>query len=134
MLNTILASLCSLMILIIFAAYVKDLYWPSDEIKEKRAAKKAAEEAADQSGTFYGINPYRYELTAKLGALAIGLTLLSAFALQAGINASSARDIFFGTVIAAATVYFYYILGSVVKSCWRECERRVSTGIPVDED
>lgn len=118
----------------IFAAYVKDLYWPSDEIKEKRAAERAEKEAEDTSGTFYGINPHRYELTGKLGILAIGLTLFSVWALQSGLSSGSLIDTAFGAVIAGATVYFYYILYTVIKSCWRECERRASTGIPVDED
>lgn len=132
--NLIVTILTSLVIVVVTASVIKGIIWPSEETKAKEAAERAKKEAADTSGTLYGKNPYRYRLTIMFGLAALGLSAISYLLLASSLGDGLTVDTIAGFAIAAATVFFYYVYFGVVRNCWRECERRASTGVPVDQD
>jgi len=132
--NLIVTILTSLVIIAVTASVIKGIIWPSEETKAKEAAERAKKEAADTSGTIYGKNPHRYRLTIMFGLVALGLSALSYTVLSSSLSDGLTVDTAAGLAIAAATVFFYYVYFGVIRNCWRECERRANSGVPVNQD
>lgn len=127
-------GLAALSIASIVVGMIIDAFWPSEEIKEKRRLARAEKDAADESGTVYGKNPYRFEIVAMFAFLAFLFAWLDWALIDNFLRDGASPFTLFSLLVLIASAGFYYLFYTAVKSCWRKCERRVSTGIPVDDN
>lgn len=132
--KAVLIGIGALSIASIVVGMIIDAVWPSEEIKEKRRLARAKRDAADTSGTLYGKNPYRFQIVAMFAFLAFLFTWLDWALIDTFLRDGASAFTIFSLVILATSAGFYYLFYTVIKSCWRQCERRVSTGIPVDDN